>query len=801
MWRNYIKIAGRTLLKRKAFSLINIVGLALGMAACLLILQYVKIELSYEDYHTQAEDIYRIQLDRYNNGQLSTSWAAGCAAVGPQLSENFPEVIDFARLRGESAIVSHQDKQFRENRMFFANPAFLDMFSYPLLRGDEAVKLEAPFTAIITESMAKKYFGSTDPIGQTLQFNGRADYEITGVIADVPENTHLKFDMLLSWSTFQSFIERDLDTAWNWDGYFTYVLMRDGVDQAAFESKMASFVEAELGEDLQQRNENMVFSLQPLPDIHLYSDLMYEAEPNGDGQAVYFLLIISLFIIVIAWINYINLATARSLDRSKEVGVRKVMGSSRGQLMRQFLFESVLLNVAALVVAIGIMVVVLPAFSDLTGKNITLALFATPSFWIAVGGLFAIGAFLSGLYPAFVLSAFKPVTVLKGGKGTTSHGVWLRKGLVVFQFAASVALIVGTFTVYQQIQFMRSQDLGIDIEQTVVVRGPSVADSTYTEQFRTFKAELLNESSVQGITASTSVPGTKPGWNAGGIRRLSADESESNQYRVIGADYAYFDAFDIDIMVGRSFSEEFSTDPQTVLFNSAAVARMGFESNEAAIGEQIYFWGDTYTIVGVVEDYHQESLKETVDPLIFRLIPESRGFFSLKVSTENLPATLAAIEAQWMAFFPGNPFDYFFLDEHFNQQYRADLRFGEVFGVFALLAIIVACLGLFGLASFMVAQRTKEIGIRKVLGAPVVGIVGLLTKTYAILVLVAFVLAVPAAYYVMDQWLLNFAARIDLSWWLFVGPGLLVLLIAIAAVGVQTVKAAIANPVKSLRYE
>lgn len=801
MWRSYLKIAGRNLIKRKAFSFINIVGLALGMAACLLILEYVKLELSYEDYHVQSDQIYRVQLDRYNSGELSTSWASGCAAIGPQVKANFPEVVDFARLRGTQAVVSQADRQFRETELYYANPAFLSMFTYPLVKGDAATALAAPYQAILTESMAEKYFGDRDPMGQTLRLNGEAEYEVTGIIADVPENTHLRFDMLLSWATFETFFDTDLDTAWQWDGFFTYLLLEEGTDPAAFEAKLPSFVEAQIGEQLEQYNAGMIFSLQPLEDIYLYSDLMYEAGPNGDGQAVYFLLIISLFIVAIAWINYVNLATARSMDRSKEVGVRKVMGSTQGQLIRQFLLESVLLNVVALAVALGVIVLALPSFSALTGKAFTLAILGSGSFWAAVLGLFAIGAFLSGLYPALVMAAFKPIRVLKSRERAAGHSVWLRKGLVVFQFAASVALMVGTFTVYQQIEFMREQDLGIDIEQTLVVRGPSVTDSTYTEQFRTFKAELLNTPSIQGVTASTAIPGQKPNWNAGGIRRANADEREGNQYRVIGVDYGFFDAFDIDVVNGRVFSEDFGTDPQAVLFNQSAVARMGFASNEEAIGEDIYFWGTIYTIVGVVEDYHQESLKETVDPLIFRLIPETQGYYSMKVSTENLPATLGAIEAEWRTFFPGNPFDYFFLDDHFDQQYRADLRFGEVFALFALLAIVVACLGLFGLASFMVTQRTKEIGIRKALGATVPSIVALLTQTYARLIVVAFLVALPVAYYVMDVWLMNFANRIDLSWWLFAVPGLVVLLIAVAAVSGQTIRAALANPVKSLRYE
>ena len=801
MFKNYFKIAVRNLIKRKTFSVINIVGLVVGMAACLLILQYVSFERSYDTFHENGDNLYRIRLDRYDKGVLSTQWVAGCAAVGYALRENFPEVLEYARLRDAAGVVSNQDVKFREERAYLATASFLTMFSYPLERGDAATALEKPFTAVLTASTAKKYFGSEDPIGKTILLDGDIEAEITGIAKDLRENTHLKFDILFSWASFVELRGSDVNTEWMWDGFYTYVLMQPGTDPTAFEAKLPVFIQEQTGDELREYNHNMVFYLQPVRDIHLYSDLMYEFEPGGDGQIVYFLLIISVFIIAIAWINYINLSTARSIDRSKEVGVRKVMGSTRAQLLKQFIFESILINVVALIVALLIIVIALPSFSQITGKTITLSLFGEPVFWSVLAVLFSVGAFLSGLYPAILLSSFAPAVILRGKAASTLKGVSLRKVLVVLQFAASVALLVATFTVFRQISFMRAQDLGMNIEQTLVLRGPSVTDSTYSEKLNVFRTDLLNYPAIQQITTSTVVPGGESGWNAGGIRLESESENQSKQYRVIGIDYAYLETFDIDLLAGRNFSEEFGKDPATVLFNESAVRHLGFENNEEVLGEKLFFWDDVYEIIGVIDDFHHESLREAVDPLIFRLLPNSTDFYSLKIGTENVSETIRTIENRWNEIYPGNPFDYFFLDDHFDLQYRADLRFGEVFGIFAMLAIFVACLGLIGLASFTTAQRTKEIGIRKVMGASVPGIISLLTKGFAGLVLISFVIAVPVVYVAMNAWLSNFAFRVNLDWRLYLLPALIVMLIALLSVSSQTLKAAVANPARSLQYE
>ena len=807
MLANYLKIALRNLLKNKVFSLINILGLAIGMAACLLILQYVTFELSYDDFHTHKDNIYRLKQNRYDKGVLSTEWAAGCAAIGPAMKEAFSEVEEYAKFRPYGGVVIYKDAsggpiRFKEEKMYFGTASVLPMFSFDLIQGDEATALKEPYKVVISESAAKRYFKDEDPMGKRISVDDRNEYEIAGVFKDIPENSHLKFDFLFSYETFVQWAGEGAHNAWQWDGFYNYISLLPGTDPKALEAKIPALIEERAGEELRNYDASMEFFLQSLTDIHLYSNYMMEAEVNGDGEAVYSLLIIAFFIILIAWVNYINLSTAKSIDRAKEVGVRKVMGSFRSQLIKQFLFESVLLNALAVTLAFAIVLVTYRYFDILTGKELTLSLFSTAAFWWTVLGFFVIGAFFSGIYPAFVLSSFQPVSVLKGKMSTSSRGVFLRKFLVVLQFAASVFLIAGTFTVYRQISFMQNQELGVEIAQTLVIEAPSVVnDSIYADRVHTFKTELLRSSSVKAVAASTAVPGNKPGWNAGGIKLIHQDDSESKQYRVIGVDYDFVDAFQLEVLEGRNFSQEFTNDESAVLFNESAVELLGFENLKAALEQDIFFWGDTFKIVGVVKDYHQESLKASFDPLIFRCIPASRSYFSLKVETNNLSETIAHAQAVWDDIFPGNPFEYFFLDDHFNRQYQADLRFGKVFGFFAALAIFVACLGLFGLSSFMVTQRTKEIGVRKVLGASIASILTLLSRDFVKLILVACLIAMPLAYWILQNWLNHYAFHINLGWWLFVLPMVAVLFVALFTVSFQSLKAAMANPVDTLRDE
>ncbi|GLU53542.1 ABC transporter permease [Dyadobacter frigoris] len=804
MIKSYFKIAWRNIVRNKAFSAINIVGLALGIAACILILQYVAFELSFDNFHANGDQIYRVRQDRYNEGKLSTEWAAGAFAVGNSFKEAYPEVEDYVKLinRG-SMVLDHGERSFKVEKVYISSSSFFSVFSYPLINGNPKTALTETNTVVLSASVAKKLFGSENPVGKIIQINKRKSAKVTGVFEDMPANTHFKTDILISYATFLNDVKpENPDLAWQWDGCLTYLKLRAGTNIPKLEAKFPALVDKLAGEDHKKYNSAAVYLLQPLKDIHLYSHLMMEAEPNGDGNTVYLLLGIAFFIVVIAWVNYINLSTARAINRAREVGVRKAVGSQRSQLIGQFMTESVLLNGLAVVLALILVALSLPKFNEISGQQLSFALLGSRMFWLPLITLFIVGAFFSGLYPAFVLSGFKPVVVLKGKVSTSTKGILLRKSLVVFQFAASLFLLVGTLTVFQQIRYMRQQSLGINIDQTLVINPPIVADdSTFMRQMSAFKDELLRQSGVKSVTASTVVPGQPSQWNAGGIRLKGTDESAGKQYRIIGVDYDFLKTYDLKLVSGRNFSKEFGSDPKAVIFNKMAVKQLGFSNPDQAIGKEINFWGEIFTIVGVTDNFHQQSLKDAYEPLIIRLIPDIRGYFSVKLSTGQANTSVAGIQSEWNRFFPGNPFEYSFLDDRFNDQYKADQRFGQVFGVFTGLAILVACLGLFGLASFTTAQRTKEIGIRKVLGSSVYAIVEMLYREFAILILISFVISAPLAWFATNRWLNGYAFRTDIQWWLFAAPFVLVLLIALLTVSFQSIKAALMNPVKSLKSE
>ena len=656
---------------------------------------------------------------------------------------------------------------------------------------------------VISSSVARKYFGDVDPVGKPLRNNGRTDYMITGVFEDLPENSHVKVKALLSFATYAKLNNRRDEAEmsdWQWDGFLTYILLHDKASAEALEAKLPAYVEKRAGAELKQYNAGMVFHLQSMSDIHLDSNFIEEFETNGDRSTVYFLGIVAFLILIIAWINYINLSTAKSIERAREVGVRKVMGGFRQQLIQQFLFESLLLNLLAVALAIGMVTLLTPWFSNLTSKDFGYALFQQKTFWVWSIGLIAGGALLSGIYPALVLSSYRPVEVLKGRFKNTGQGVWFRKGMVVLQFVASITLVVGTYTVYQQLDFMRSQKLGVNINQVVVVRAPNVVDSTYLRKYEGFKQRVLQHSEVSSVCASTEVPGG-PGYNAGGIRTLKQQDDESNQYRVIHMDHDFIPSYGLEMAVGRPFSGDVANEQANVLFNESGIRQLGFTTAEDAINSQIYFWGDTFRIVGVLKDYRQESLKKAFDPLVFRYDKAPKVFYSIRFNTSNSNESMAKFEQAWKDLFPGNPFNYFFLDDQYNNQYKADQQFGEVFTMFSFLAIFIACLGLFGLSSLTAIQRTKEIGVRKVMGASIFSLLTLVGRDYLVLVGAAIVFAVPAVWWVMRGWLQEFANRIPLSWMLFALPCALVVIIALITVSFHTVRAARTDPATSLRYE
>lgn len=801
MIKNYLRVAFRNLTKNSAFSFINISGLAIGMAACLLILQYVSFEFSYDDFIAKSDRLYRLNQDRYTGGTLSTKWAAGASAAGPALKANIPEVEDVVRLwNSGQLVVSRWNKNLVIPNNYYVEQSFFKMFGYPLLDGDPLTALKEPNSVVMSASTAKKLFSTTNVVGQTVAI-GKQALKVTGVMQDLPENAHLKLDFIQSYSTLPVLYPDEkffLDKAWFADGFLTYVLLKPGANVETIEKKFKPIAEQGLAGI---PNEKASYTLQKVKDIHLYSNRMGEAEPNGDGKSVYLLLGIAIFVIVIAWINYINLATARGMGRAKEVGVRKTLGSDKLQLIIQFMLEAAVLNGLAILLAGFIIALSIPAFASLTGMNINLTLFSKPIFWLSCISLFLVGSFLSGFYPAMVLSGYRPVEVMKGKISTSQKGVYLRKGMVVFQFAASIFLLIGSITVYRQVQFMQQQKLGVDIDQTLVIRSPLIPVDSLNKSMQAFKYESLTQNSVKNVTVSSDVPGSPVGWNAGKLRLAGENEDKGVQSRIIGVDYDFLSTYNIKMLAGRRFSPEYTTDKQALILSRTALALFGFTKAEQAISKQIIFQGTPHTVVGVSDDFHQQSLRDNYDAIIFACIPDIQGKVSVKLNSGNISQTITMLKASWAKYFPGDQFDYYFLDKHFNEQYNADQRFGKVFGIFTAIAIFVACLGLFGLVSYTIVQRTKEIGIRKVLGASVQGILGLLYKDFATLIILAFFVAAPIAWYTISNWLHGYAFRISIDPVLFVVPFLTVLVIAFATVSWLSVKAALMNPVRSLKTE
>lgn len=811
MINNYIKTTFRTLSKNKVYSVLNILGLAFGIAACLFIVQYVDYEYSYDKFHSKHEDIYRVKYMVYRGGELDIDCAAAVPRVGPFMKETMPEVLEFARAFPMDGVFEKENIRFRENRVQIADPAFLKIFDYPMLHGDKETALVEPNTVVITESTAMKYFGRTDVVGESIKLYTwiEKNLEITGVTVDVPENSHLKYTFLISYETLNNETRNDdgqasSETNWGWYDFNTYVLLKEGTDSKAFDKKFEEVLWEERGEVFEKYNFRADFPLQPITDIHLYSNLLQESEPaeQGDGDTVFFLSLIAGFILVIAWINYINLSTAKSLERAKEVGIRKSMGAYRRQLINQFLVESFVLNFLALSLATLLVVLTTPYFNQLIDSQLSRLFFLESKFWLAVAGIFVLGSVLSGLYPAFVLSSFKPIQVLKGKLTTNGSGILMRRGLVIFQFAASITLIAGTIIVYQQLSHMRKLDVGFDMTDTMVVRGPEVfaVDSLFGTALTSFENELKANSMVGAVSNSSNVPGDEIFWTRG-MRKQENPEDQNFIVYLVGVDHDYFPTYGIDILAGRNYDPKMTTDTANVIVNLATVESLKIPTPEEAIGQKVVFSGDTRTIIGVVDNYVQLSLKNTTNPLVFPLSEHASNFFTVKLKSDNYQEAFDEVKATYDDFFPGNPFDTFFLDEFYNKQYVNEQNFSRAFTLFALFAIIVACLGLFGLTSFTALQRTKEIGIRKVLGADVSQIVMILSKEFLILLIIANVISWPIVYFIMDGWLNNFASRISVGILVFIAAAILVLIIAVIAVGYKTVSTAKTNPVKALRYE
>jgi putative ABC transport system permease protein len=802
MFKNYLTITLRSFKKHKVYSFINLFGLAVGITAGFIILQYVYYEFNYDTHLQNRENIYRVQQDRYNKGELTTQWAAGCAGIGPDLKEAFPEVDKYVKLHVSGASLKYNNRYLDIKHPYYASEDFFEVFSIRLLSGVDSLVLKEAYKVVISESTAKNIFGNEDPLGKIIIQSDNRDFEVVGVFEDIPEHSHMKIDLLYSFKTYVALTDEGANTQWNWDGFMTYVKLKNGSNPQALEAKIPTLVQTKKGEDYETTGEGIEFHLQPIDKIHLTSDYIMEFKANGNEQTTYFLLIIGIFLIAIAWINYINLTTARSMQRAKEVGIRKVLGSHRSQLVKQFMFESVFINLISIIISALLIAAIYPYFNQFVGISNPYTIPEAPIFWMVFLGILLLGTILSGFYPALVLSGFKPISVLKGKFESTGSGNVLRKSLVIIQFLTSVILITGTFAVYRQMDFLQDQDLGVATEQTMIINTPNVnSDSLYNIQYDLFRNNLLSESDINKVSSSSAVPGRQPGWNAGGVRLLEQGEDEANQYRVIMTDDEYMKLYELELASGRVFDKSYGDEDNNVLINEASIKLLGMKDAESILNKKMQFWGDTFNIVGVLKNFRQESPKSAFDPLVFRYGARVGGFYSLKLSSNNIGEVVDKVEKHWQTAFASKPLTFFFLDDYYNEQYKSEIRFGTIFSIFSGLAILVACMGLFGLASYATALRTKEVSVRKVLGAQMSQLFLLLTKDFLKLVGISILISLPISIWIINLWLDNFANRISLNAVLFVIPALVLALIAVVTIAYHTYKTATLNPATTLKDE
>ncbi len=803
MIKNCLKVAIRTIIKHKGFSTINIVGLAIGIACSVLIWIFVAHELSYDKFHEKAARIYRIAV-RASVGDTKIRQTYSSSATFKKLLEDFPEIetgVKFLKL-GKTPIVL-DEKTYYESQFYAVDAPFFDVFSISLIQGNPKTVLVEPNTMVISKDTALKYFGSINAVGKILRANflygpGSIDFEITGISENVPDNSHFHYDLLASSSTFPTYIN---DPGWTSNSFITYVVLKEGTRSEWFNEQLKEFTRRYMGGEKFDawvaKGNFWEYFLQPITQIHLTSDLNGEFEANGNQTYVYIFSVISIIILLIACINFMNLSTAKSSLRAKEVGMRKVVGSGRGRLVVQFLSESVLLSYIGLAIGIGIVMVLLPLYQNLIGRHLELHFFDN---FVVIPSLLTLGlvvGIISGSYPAFFLSSFKPIKALKGNKASVKSGSWMRNILVIFQFAISIFLIIGTLSVHKQMKFFQNKKLGFDKEHVLVIQNPGALGNNLAP----FKEDLRKHSGIINVSGSNTLPGrsfSNIGFGAEGI-------DETFALNLCVCDYDFLDTLKLEMVKGRFFSRDFGSDADAVVINEKTAALLGWDD---PIGKRINNWAENrgnFTIIGVIKDYHYESLHQEIRPQALFLsggyYKNDESYISVRLNTANISGTMGYIKNAWKNFASNKPYEYSFLDEDYDRLYINENQTRKLFSIFSILAIFIACLGLFGLASFIADRKTKEIGIRKVLGASVPGIVKILNTSFVKWVLTANLIAWPVAWYGMNRWLQNFAYHIDLSWWMFLLAAVLALFIALVTVSFQTIKAALKNPIDSLRYE
>lgn len=792
MFKNYLKTAWRNLRKNKVLTLINILGLTIGITVCLMIFIFIVNEFSHDNFHKDGARIYRVMRGFESEGK-SRSVAYLSGMYGPALENEFKgQIEEVIRVNQNDNLISIGDRSFHETKIINADSNFFSFFSFPLLQGNPKTALQDPHSIVLTETVAKKYFGNAaDAMGKTVLMDKDLPLKVTGIAKDISSNSHLEFDIIIP---LENYKDRSWMTVWSNNGIYTYVKLAPQITEAQIEKQLPAFMEKYMGSDMRKYGFNFTLSITPLKDVYL-SDESFDGVKHGDRTVVYIFLSIAALILLIACINFINLSTIRAAERSKEVGLRKVLGALRNNLIWQFISESVLLTLISCILSVGLLLLVMPWYNELLGYSL-IASWSTPPVYLFLLGVILIAGFLSGSYPAFFLSAFSPIQALKGRLRLGKGGSSFRQALVVVQFSISVFLIVGTIVITKQMSFIKNKQLGYNQEQTMLIR---IDNNDIYGNLRAFKNELGKESRVQSVSAMSGEPG---GFFDGHMFEVE-DHAERWNARTEFADFELVKTLGLKVIAGRDFSASFPTDTTgAVLINKTAATRLGW-TPEQSVGKWIRnSIRDTARrqIVGVVEDFNFQSLKNDIEPLV--IAPNmDRRVIAVKLNAGDLPGSIAVVEKAYKKVASAYPFEYSFLDQQFDDLYKKDIRQQTVLSVFAMLAIFVACLGLFGLASFTAIKRFKEIGVRKVLGSSVQGIVLLLSKDLLKPVIIATCIALPVGYWVMNSWLQEFAYKTPLNWWVFALAALVTFGIAFITVYVKAIKAALANPVKSLRTE
>jgi putative ABC transport system permease protein len=802
MLRNYLIVAIRSILKDKFYSLINVFGLVLGIASCIFITIYIQDEISFDRFNTKADRIYRVIefIETEGSGERSSS---APFPTGPTLVEEYSNFIEtqvrFFDFQSPTLLIAEKnsEKEFNEPNVLFVDSTFFQLFDYEVIKGDKNTALQKPNSVLLTESAAQRYFGDEDPIGKFLRIEGREELIVTGVMPNPPHNAHFKFEFLVSFSTLRNFFNGQYPQTWYWNPCWTYILLKEGVQPKEVENYFPAFIQKFFPEFIRAEAK---MALQPLTAIHLTSDLEFELQPNSSEQNIYVFTIIGAFILFIASMNFMNLSTARSAKRAKEVGLRKTLGSERKQLVFQFLLESLIISWVAIVLALIVAVAGLSVFNVLAEKTVDYTIFLNPVILIALAAIFIVVGIGSGLYPALVLSSFVPIKVLKDSQAKGGRGAILRKTLVVVQFSLSIIMIIGTVIAINQLDFLRKSDTGFDQDQILYI---SALRTPITQTYHAFKKEMEQRPDVESVTGVLDVLGA----NHQGDNYRFEGMDKSKLFSVMWVNHDFFKTFDLELVSGRPFKENITTDDSlSLIVNESLVKQLGWTTEEA-IGKPFEYNQFNGEIIGVVENFNFVSKHKEIEPLVIQLRSNpghfnfSLKYVAIKLNSQNLSGTVAAIESKWKELAPGRPFDYFFLDTELDKLYKDEEKLGKVAGIFSGLAVIVACLGLFALASFMTEERKKEIGIRKVMGSSVGEIVLLLSKDFSKLIGLAFIIACPLAWFAIRSWLNNFAFHVEINWLVFIVVGLITLLIALLTISYRALQAAYSNPVKTLRHE